>query len=79
MWKVIHGGPFQEAGMPDLIGLVNSKFFGIEVKLPGKENTLTGLQQDTLDSINNNGGYATMSTSVKHSLKFVRSKLKDGR
>ena len=35
----IHGNPFQEAGIPDIIGCVESFFFGLEVKEPGGEAT----------------------------------------
>jgi hypothetical protein len=35
-WKKIHGGPFQAAGIPDLIGCVGGYFFAIEVKEPNE-------------------------------------------
>lgn len=34
----IHGGdPYQEAGLPDLMGVYRGRALGIEVKQPGKE------------------------------------------
>lgn len=75
-WVKIHGGPYQITGIPDIIGLCKGKFFGIEVKLPGKEDTLTDRQKHIITIINDNGGFAIMSTSVEHSVKFVGETLK---
>jgi hypothetical protein len=35
----VHGNPFQEAGIPDIIGCVEGQFFGFEVKEPDGEPT----------------------------------------
>ena len=74
-WIKIHGGRFQITGIPDLIGLCKGRFFGIEVKLPGKEHTLTDRQRHTINVINENGGFATMSSSKEHSVQFVKDNL----
>lgn len=75
-WVKLHGGPFQAAGLPDLIGLCKSKFFGIEVKLPGKENTVTRIQAYVLRKINENGGTGIVVTSVLQAKESVRRVLK---
>lgn len=63
-WAVkIAGGPRQGAGLPDIIGCYMGVFLGLEVKLPGKEKTVTVLQQARLDAINNAGGLGRMVTS----------------
>lgn len=68
----IHGGPHQPVGLPDIIGCYHGKFFGIEMKMPGKENTLTEKQAKKLRDIEEAGGVAAVCTSVKECL-FVLS------
>ena len=75
IWWKIHASVFQGKGTVDIFGVVRGKFFGLEVKLPGKENTLTKIQAHTLKRINNNGGFAKMVTSRKQAVKFVRKAL----
>lgn len=74
-WFKTHGGPFQMAGLPDLLGALNGWFIGIEVKLPGKEKNLTTKQQAVIRMITKAGGIAFMSTSVDHALNEVKSQL----
>jgi len=70
-WCKIHGGPFQKAGLPDIVGCVDGKFFGIEVKMPGKMPTV--LQFIVLDEICNSGGCAFWTTSVEAAVKEVEA------
>ena len=58
-----HGGKYQSVGLPDIICCINGKFVGIEVKAPGKENTLTAIQQHTIELIRQAGGIAFMASS----------------
>lgn len=67
-----HGGPYQRAGIPDIIGSVKGFFIGIEVKVPGRENTLTDLQQHTIDQINESGGLAFMSTNPEDAIDRIK-------
>lgn len=63
-WAVkIAAGPRQGTGLPDIIGCYMGVFLGLEVKLPGKEKTLTVLQKARLDAINASGGLGRMVTS----------------
>lgn len=71
-----HGSPYQRAGIPDLIGCVKGRFIGIEVKLPGKEHTLTELQKHTIEQINQSGGIAFMSTSLEDAIETIIKRLK---
>ena len=73
IWIKISAGPFQVAGLPDIIGCYKGKFIGLEVKLPGKEKTLTKIQQFWLRKINEAGGKASMVTSVEQSLELVQN------
>lgn len=70
-WVVVHGGQYQQGGLPDIIGCYQGMFFGLEVKLPGKEHTLTPRQSHSLESIRRAGGKATMITSVNDAMSFV--------
>lgn len=69
-WAVnIHGHPFQEAGVPDLLFCWEGRFGGIEVKIPGEEPD--DLQQYHIDQINLAGGIAFCA----HSLGEVEAEL----
>lgn len=71
-WIKIHGGLFQATGLPDIIGCYKGRFYGLEVKLPGKEDTLTERQQYIINRINQAEGRATMLTSVQEALEFTK-------
>lgn len=58
-----HGGQFS-SGLPDIIASYRGHFIGIEVKMPGRENTLTLNQKGVLDGIRATGGIARMYVSV---------------
>ena len=51
-------GGFGVSGVPDIVGCVNGKFFGIECK--AGTNKPTALQQHHLNSIELQGGYALL-------------------
>lgn len=70
-WVVTHADNFGTGGLPDIIGCVHGTFFGLEVKLPGKEYTLTKRQAHTLAKLNQAGGKAAMVTSVDQAFDFV--------
>jgi len=72
LWIKIHGGPFQVAGLPDIIGLYKGTFYGFEVKCPGKEDTLTPLQKHFIKKINDSGGIARMVVSVDETIKSLK-------
>lgn len=64
-WVKVHGGPFQVTGLPDIIGCYKGRFVGLEVKVPGRESTLTPRQSLILSQILAAGGIAQMITSVE--------------
>ena len=68
-WFKVHGGPFQRAGLPDLLGCVRGTYIGIEVKMPGKEPTK--LQLNVMMRIHAAGGQAGYATSVEEALAYV--------
>lgn len=67
-WRKIHGGQFQRKGIPDLIGCIGGFFVAIEVKCPGKERTVTPIQQVTIRDIKGAGGVAFVATTVEEAL-----------
>lgn len=69
VWAVkIHGGPYQAAGIPDIIAVApeTGRFLGIEVKRPG--GRLTELQGATLRRIKEAGGVVGVAYSVEDAL-----------
>jgi hypothetical protein len=58
----VHGSPMQTAGVPDVIGVVQGRFFGLEVKRPGMKATV--LQEAVMRKIREQGGVAEVVTSV---------------
>jgi hypothetical protein len=68
--RTIHGGPNQPA-LLDLVGCYEGKFFTLEVKLPGKERTLTERQKSLLRQAKEAGGISEMVTTVKEALEAV--------
>lgn len=73
-WIVTHADGYGERGIPDILGCYQGYFFGFEVKLPGKEHTLTAVQSRMLARITRAGGKAMMVTSVDAAMDFVFSK-----
>ena len=59
----IHGNMYT-AGLPDIVGCYHGVFLGLEVKKPGRENTLTKLQARTLDDISDSWGVAFVVTDI---------------
>jgi len=67
----VHGGPFQAAGIPDLVGCAYGLFFGIEVKRPDGDPP-TVLQEKTLAKIAAAGGIAGVATSPQEAIAIIR-------
>lgn len=68
-WVKIWGGPFQQAGLPDLFGCVDGYFFGLEVKTPkGKP---TALQLHMIEKIKQAGGGAAIVRSPDEAVEYV--------
>lgn len=70
-----HGGLYQRIGLPDILGVHRGRFIGIEVKCPGKEDTLTKNQQKTLNLIKLYGGVGFMSTSPEDTKLRLRKEM----
>jgi hypothetical protein len=58
----VHGGKFQDAGQPDIIGCLRGRMLAIEMKLPGERPT--GIQMGTLRRWESAGALAGWATSL---------------
>jgi len=58
-----HGDKFSRAGVPDIVGCLGGRYFGLEVKRPG--GVTTKLQDHELGKIKAAGGVAAVVFSVE--------------
>lgn len=73
-WFKVWGGPFQAAGLPDLIGCVEGLFFGFEVKT--KTGKPSAIQLETLRAIRQDGGaVAKIITEPEEAVEYVKRAL----
>jgi hypothetical protein len=79
----IHGSPYQEAGIPDLLLCVRGQFIALEVKYraPGESRNyalsrVTPRQQHQIDRINSAGGLALAVLSADEAVQAIRSVLR---
>jgi hypothetical protein len=79
VWYKIHGGRFQEKGIADLLGCVEGVFFALEVKLPGKEDTLSPAQGYQIRRVLKAKGHSAMVSSIPQAFTQVRRGLKNRR
>lgn len=61
--RKIHGNMYT-AGLPDITACYRGWYLALEVKVPGRENTVTAIQQKTLDDIDEAGGFAQVVTTL---------------
>lgn len=60
-WFKVHGGPFQRAGVPDLLVCHEGRLHAFEVKVPGEKPTM--LQRHELQRLEGAGAVAEVVTS----------------
>lgn len=65
----VHGGPYQPAGIPDIVGCFRGHFFGIEDKK--ESNTATAIQVKTQRDIVRAGGVTTVAYSVDDAMAVL--------
>jgi len=75
-WIKIHGGPFQKAGMPDLLGCVCGRFFALEVKRK-EQYKIDDVQIMTIKLIQMAGGFATIVFTPYQAVKYVKTCLRN--
>lgn len=72
-WFKVHGGPFQPAGLPDLVGCVEGRYCGLEVKRPGER--ASPVQRATIARLKRAGAISGVVTSVAEAIATVRAGL----
>lgn len=72
-WLKVHGGPFQEAGVSDLVGCVFGYYVAIEVKTPQDRRPDNPLQVKWIDDIRANGGCAFITYSASAACRRVKA------
>lgn len=75
----VHGSMYQQVGLPDIIGLHKGRFIAIEVKVPGKENTLTEKQKQAIRRISLAGGIAFMAISPEQVIAKLKEAFTSGK
>lgn len=70
-WFKVHGHPGQTRGLPDIIGVYQGRFVGLEVKVPHRKDRVTELQAYTLEQIRQAGGVGEVVTSVQDALDII--------
>lgn len=73
VWYKIHGGPYQEAGIPDIVGVVNGHFFTLEVKRPEKRHDVSKQQRYQLNRLADAGAYTAVVTSVEEARNYMET------
>lgn len=74
-WFKVHGGPFQEPGIPDLVGCVQGLLFGFEVKRPDDNKGASDIQWETIGDIRKAGGCSMIITSPASAVRAVKKHL----
>jgi Holliday junction resolvase len=69
-WRKIWGGPFQQGGIPDILGCCEGLFFGFEIKEPDGETSQ--LQDDDIEEIIEAGGCAAVIVEPMDAVKLVQ-------
>ena len=67
-WAKIHGGVFQVAGIPDILGCWEGRFVAIELKVGKNEATL--LQGTTLNKLIDCGARAGVAYDVERAIEI---------
>lgn len=70
-WWVNHQTQYGQNGVSDISGVYQGYHYALEVKVPGKEHTLTERQARFLKKVRKAGGKAHVVTSVDEAMDFV--------
>jgi hypothetical protein len=66
-----HGSEYQPAGLPDLIGCLRGRFFGLEVKEPGEEAST--IQDETIADIIAAGGVGGVIETFEEAIALLEA------
>lgn len=70
----IHGDPYQERGIPDIVGCCKGHAFVIEAKRPGKEKNLSAYQALKLKRYKASGCRTGVATTIEQALAIATGK-----
>lgn len=73
----VWGNEYQMAGLPDLLGCIQGKYFGIETKLPESRGNVSEKQAFVRDKILAAGGSWTVCCTRGEAIKFVEGIVSD--
>jgi len=65
----VHGSPFQQVGVPDLLVGYQGRFYAMEVKQPG--NLLSPAQARTIEAIQDSGSVAGRVESIEDAVRLL--------
>jgi hypothetical protein len=76
-WRKIWGGPFQQAGIADILGCCEGLFFALEIKEPDSdEPDGSQLQQDEIEEVIAAGGVSAVIVEPEDAVRLVRKTLR---
>ena len=67
----VHGGPFQQVGLPDLIGCIQGRFVALEIKHPDEDHPVSPIQTAVMSRLLKAGGIIAVVESVDQALEAV--------
>lgn len=67
----VHISPYQERGIPDIIGCHRGGFIAIEIKTPENSDGATKYQKRQIELIIRAGGKAGVATNLEETLKII--------
>jgi hypothetical protein len=70
----IHGDPYQERGIPDILGTYKGHSFVIEAKRPGKEKNLSAYQRLKLKKYKAAGARTGVATTIEQAVAIATGK-----
>jgi len=65
----VHGSPYQQVGVPDLLVGYQGRFYAMEVKQPGKY--LSPVQAKTIEAIRDSGAAAGRVENVAEAIQLL--------
>ena len=65
----VHGSPYQQVGVPDLLVGYKGRFYAMEVKQPG--GTMSPVQTKTIEAIRASGSVAGRVESVEEAVALL--------
>lgn len=72
----VNGNGFQKKGLPDIIGCINGRFIGLEVKDPANTKYgATELQLHRIEEIKKAGGIAGVVTTIEEVKELLDSEI----